>query len=91
MSSFPLRKLMYNMINRDTELIPICTLSFDLFVIRKMKIFSVSLKSLPSSKSVTVSFGVPQGSVPRSILFTLYSAPLEDIFNDHDLDFVLRR
>ena len=51
--------------------------------------YSVSLKYLPSSKSVIVSFGIPQCSVLWSIMFTLYTTPLEDIFNDHDLYFML--
>ena len=41
------------------------------------------------SKSFDLSFGVPQGSVDGTILYTLYTAPLEDIFIRHCVDFVL--
>ena len=35
------------------------------------------------SDSVNVSYGVPQGSVAGPVLFTMYSAPIQDIIATH--------
>ena len=50
---------------------------------------TVSLSSFSLSTSAKLLFGVPQGSVMGPILFNLYTAPLEDIFVRHDIDFML--
>ena len=41
------------------------------------------------SKPFQLTYGVPQGSVDGPILYTLYTAPLEDIFVRHAIDFML--
>ena len=39
------------------------------------------------SEVVKVTQGVPQGSVPSPVLFTLYTSPLGDIFQQHHITF----
>ena len=41
------------------------------------------------SNTQPVNFGVPQGSVHRPILFTIYTSPLSDILNEFDFGFHL--
>ena len=42
-----------------------------------------------SSSPVTMTLGVPQGSVLRPILFTLYTCPLGSICIKHDINYIL--
>ena len=39
------------------------------------------------SQSHSLLFGVPQGSVMRPILYTLYAAPIVDIIRKHGLSY----
>ena len=41
------------------------------------------------SKPVSLTFGIPQGSVLGTILFTLYTYPLVDLCQDNRVDFQL--
>jgi len=49
---------------------------------------SVSVNNILSEQSPLL-YGVPQGSILGPILFTLYTAPLEDIIRSYGLDFML--
>ena len=46
---------------------------------------SVKIKDTLSDK-VTLSYGVPQGSVPGRVLFTLYTTPLSSIISSFDIN-----
>lgn len=42
-----------------------------------------------SSEPVKLEYGVPQGTVFAPVLFVLYAAPIEDIIQKHELEFML--
>ena len=49
------------------------------------RIQSVTIGNTTSS-SRRLEFGVPQGSIPGPLLFTLGTAPIQDIISAHNLD-----
>ena len=38
------------------------------------------------SKALPMDYGVPQGSVAGPVIFTMYSAPIEDIASSNDVE-----
>ena len=53
------------------------------YLVNRQQCIKVGSASSPASR---MKYGVPQGSVLGPLLFTLYTAPLEDIFVHHGID-----